>query len=68
MELGKYRHFKGREYELTGIAKHSETEEQYAVYRQLYGDGSLWIRPLKMFNEYIEHNGKLIKRFEKSND
>lgn len=68
MEFGKYRHFKGREYELTGIARHSETEEQYAVYRQLYGEYGLWIRPLAMFNEYVEHDGKLVKRFEKIAD
>ena len=55
MELkpGKYRHFKGGEYELLGIASHSETMEPMVVYRALYGEGGLWVRPAKMWNEIV---------------
>lgn len=60
---GKYLHFKGKEYEVIGIATHSESLETMVVYRQLYGDGSLWVRPAAMWNETIERNGKLYKRF-----
>ena len=64
IKLGKYRHFKGKEYEVIGVCKHSETLEEYVVYRQLYGDYSLWIRPLTMFTETIVRDGKEVKRFE----
>lgn len=64
MRKGKYRHYKGPEYELIDVALHSETEEELVVYRTLYGDFSLWVRPLAMFNEEIEYEGKKIKRFE----
>lgn len=60
---GKYRHFKGRNYILLYIATHSEDETRYAVYRQLYGDGSVWIRPLEDFCAEIERDGKKVKRF-----
>lgn len=63
--LGKYRHFKGNEYEVIGIAKHSENEEAMVVYRALYGDGILWIRPADMWNETIKRDGKTILRFTK---
>ena len=55
MELkpGKYRHFKGMEYEVLGIARHSETEEPMVVYRALYGEHGLWVRPLSMWNEEV---------------
>ena len=59
-----FRHFKGNRYRLEGFAKDSETTEEMVVYRQLYGDGSLWVRPAKMFFETIERDGKMIKRFE----
>lgn len=59
----RYRHFKGNEYEVIGIAKHSETEEPMVVYRALYGDGGLWVRPASMWNETVERNGKTYKRF-----
>lgn len=61
---GKYKHFKGKEYEVIGVCKHSETLEEYVVYRCLYGDYSLWIRPLAMFEEYVEKDGVKVKRFE----
>ena len=65
IKLGKYRHYKGNEYEVIGIAKHSETLEELVAYRALYGgDSSLWVRPLKMFTEEIEINGKKTPRFE----
>ena len=62
--LGRYRHFKGNEYEVIAIAKHSETLEEMVVYRALYGEGGLWVRPAKMFFETIECDGKRMKRFE----
>lgn len=68
IELGKYRHFKGNEYEVIGLAKHSETLELMVVYRPLYGEGSLWVRPLAMWNEEITRDGKIFKRFEKIKD
>ncbi len=61
---GIYRHFKGNHYELIGIASHSETLEPMAVYRALYGDGALWVRPLAMWSEMIEWEGKHRPRFE----
>ena len=63
--LGKYRHFKGNEYEVIGIAKHSETLEEMVVYRALYGEGGIWVRPKNMWNETVVHNGETIKRFTK---
>lgn len=60
----KFRHFKGNCYRLEGFAKDSETTEEVVIYRQLYGEGSLWVRPAKMFFETIERDGKMIKRFE----
>ena len=61
---GKYRHFKGNEYEVLGIAKHNETLEPMVVYKALYGDGELWVRPLSMWNEEITRDGKTFKRFQ----
>ena len=60
---GKYRHFKGKEYEVVGVAKHSETLEDMVVYRQLYGNGGLWVRPKEMFLDTVERDGKVFKRF-----
>ena len=60
---GRYRHFKGKPYEVIGIARHSETEEPMVVYRALYGEGGLWIRPAAMWNETVERDGKTYKRF-----
>ena len=64
IKKGRYRHFKGNEYEVIGTAKHSETTEEYVVYKALYGDGGLWVRPKEMWNETVERDGKTFKRFE----
>ena len=56
LKTGKYRHFKGMEYEVIGIARHSETDEPMVVYRALYGDGGLWVRPLSMWNEQVDRD------------
>lgn len=64
IKKGRYRHFKGNEYEVIGTAKHSETLEEYVVYKALYGDGGLWVRPASMWNETVERDGKTFKRFE----
>lgn len=64
IKLGKYRHFKGNEYEVIAIAKHSETLEEMVVYKALYGDGDIWVRPAKMWDGAIERDGKTFKRFE----
>jgi hypothetical protein len=64
VKIGKYRHFKGGEYEVHGVAKHSETGEQVVVYTPLYGDGGLWVRPLGMFEETVHHDGRDQPRFE----
>ena len=63
IKLGKYRHFKGNEYEVIGIAKHSETLEPMVVYKALYGDGDIWVRPYEMWNETITRDGKTFQRF-----
>ena len=60
---GRYRHFKGNEYEVLGVARHSETREEMVVYRALYGDFGLWVRPVSMRNETIERDGKTFRRF-----
>lgn len=64
IKLGRYRHFKGNEYEVVGLARHSETMEPMVVYRALYGEGGLWVRPQSMWNETVERDGKTYKRFE----
>ena len=63
IKLGKYRHFKGNEYEVIGIAKHSEDLSPMVVYRALYGEGGLWVRPAHMWNETVERDGKVFPRF-----
>lgn len=64
LEPGIYRHFKGHMYEVIGVARHSETEEELVVYQPLYGDGGLWVRPLAMFTETVERNGERFPRFQ----
>ena len=64
VQLGKYRDFKGNLYELIEVAHHSESQEPVAVYRALYGDHGLWVRPLEMFLETIERDGAEIQRFQ----
>lgn len=61
--MGKYEHYKGGVYEVIGVASHSETLEKMVVYR--HDDGELWVRPLAMFREMVEVNGKKIPRFKK---
>ena len=61
--LGRYRHFKGKPYEVIAIARHSETEEAMVVYCALYGDGGVWVRPASMWNETVERDGKTYRRF-----
>jgi hypothetical protein len=60
---GRYRHYKGREYKVLGIARHSETLEELVVYRQEYGDRGLWVRPAAMFAETVEVGGRPVPRF-----
>jgi len=68
MNLGKYKHYLGKEYEVLGLARHSETLEEFVLYKPLYKDkkfdGCFWVRPKKMFLEKVKINGKLVKRFE----
>lgn len=64
IQSGIYRHYKGNDYEVIGVAFHSETEEQLVVYRPLYGERKLWVRPLAMFTEHINVDGKQVQRFE----
>lgn len=65
VEKGRYRHFKGNEYEVVDTAKNSETLEEMVIYRALYGERELWVRPASMWNEIIERDGKKIRRFVK---
>lgn len=64
IKLGKYKHFKGGEYEVVGVAKHSETGEELVLYKALYGDKEMWVRPTAMFLEKVEVAGKQVPRFE----
>ena len=63
---GRYIHYKGNEYEVLYMAKHSETLEEMVVYRALYSDFGIWVRPAAMWNEIIEHNGIQVQRFTRS--
>ncbi len=65
---GRYRHFKGNEYEVLGVGKHSETLEEMVIYRALYGEGGMWVRPISMWNETVERDGKTFQRFTKIED
>ena len=64
IQIGRYRHFKGNEYEVLGIAHHSETMEPMVVYRALYGEQGLWVRPVSMWNEWVERDGYAGPRFQ----
>ncbi len=63
LKPGVYRHFKGNDYRLIAVARHSETEEPMVVYQALYGEGGLWVRPASMWNEIIERDGVKMTRF-----
>lgn len=65
LPTGKYRHYKGNDYEVVGVATHSETREPMVVYRPLYGEMALWVRPLAMFLENVTVDGKTVPRFAK---
>ncbi|MDA8782175.1 DUF1653 domain-containing protein [Porticoccaceae bacterium] len=64
LENGIYKHYKGNLYQVLGVARHSESEEEHVVYKTLYGDYSLWVRPLGMFLEQVEIDGESVARFE----
>lgn len=68
LQPGRYRHYKGQEYDVIGTARHSETEEWLVVYRCLYGDFSLWVRPLSMFTESVDLAGEQVPRFTRIGD
>ena len=68
IKCGKYRHFKGNEYEVIGTAHHSETMEELVVYRALYGERGLWVRPASMWNETVERDGVTYQRFTRIGD
>ncbi len=63
IRLGRYRHFKGNEYEVLSLARHSETMESMVVYRALYGEGGVWVRPAGMWNETVTRDGVTFRRF-----
>lgn len=64
VEIGRYRHYKGKEYTVIGVARHSETEEELVIYRQEYGNFGLWVRPKDMFPESVEVDGRMVPRFQ----
>lgn len=64
IKLGKYRHYKGNEYQVIAIAHHSETLEDMVVYKALYGDNDIWVRPASMWNDIVINDGKKVIRFE----
>ncbi len=64
IKLGKYRHFKGNEYEVIGVARHSESLEPMVVYKALYGEGEIWVRPASMWDETVTRDGRTFRRFE----
>ncbi len=68
IKIGRYRHFKGMEYEVLFVAKHSETLEDMVVYRALYGEGAVWVRPAAMFLETVTKDGREMPRFAYMNN
>ena len=64
IQPGRYRHYKGNDYAVIGVARHSETEEELVVYRQEYGEHGLWVRPKAMFMEMVDVDGQMVPRFE----
>lgn len=64
IQPGRYRHYKGNDYEVMGVAKHSETEEEVVVHRALYGEKGLWVRPLVMFLDTVVVEGRPQPRFQ----
>jgi hypothetical protein len=68
IEPGRYRHYKGKDYEVIGVAKHSETEDLFVVYRALYGEGGLWVRPAAMFLDMVVVDGLSRPRFQRIHD
>ncbi len=68
IKIGRYRHFKGKEYRVLGIAKHSETGELMVVYQACYEDNQIWVRPAAMWNETIKYDGQLTTRFQFINE
>ena len=68
IKLGKYTHYKGNKYEVIGIATHSETHEEMVVYRDLYGNSGMWVRPAAMWNELVELDGKQVMRFSREDE
>ena len=64
IKIGKYKHFKGKEYQVLGLARHSETLEEMVVYKKLYDDYSMYVRPFAMFTEEVEIDNKKVPRFE----
>lgn len=63
IRTGRYRHFKGNEYQVLCLARHSETLEEVVVYQALYGERGIWVRPASMWNELVERDGKTVPRF-----
>ena len=68
IQPGRYRHFKGNEYEVLYLARHSETLEPMVVYRALYGERGIWVRPASMWNEIVERDGQAFTRFTRIDD
>lgn len=68
LPCGRYRHYKGNEYEVMAVVRHSETLETMVLYKALYGQGGLWVRPYAMFVEHVLVDGRLVRRFAPVND
>ena len=68
LKPGRYRHYKGKDYQVIDVATHSETLETLVVYRPLYGEGALWVRPLAMFSEDVQVEGQNLPRFRRISD